>query len=142
MWVFEEQVDGQKLTEVINTKHENPKYLPGVPWMFCNALDSVLPFCNYVCQARARPRWQGAGAACRWVLPVVKIRQKEKTHHEPCTVLDRAVPAGCLSAAAVFSALLRCSYNSCRQQGTTRRDSGHRLGGAGVLWCRVCHPSA
>ncbi|RLN89052.1 hypothetical protein BBJ28_00026367, partial [Nothophytophthora sp. Chile5] len=29
MWVFEEQVDGQKLTEIINTKHENVKYLPG-----------------------------------------------------------------------------------------------------------------
>ncbi len=29
MWVFEEMVDGQKLTEIINTKHENVKYLPG-----------------------------------------------------------------------------------------------------------------
>lgn len=29
-WVFEEQVDGQKLTDIINTKHENVKYLPGV----------------------------------------------------------------------------------------------------------------
>ena len=31
MWTFEEMVDGQKLTEIINTKHENVKYLPGVP---------------------------------------------------------------------------------------------------------------
>ncbi|KNC53509.1 glycerol-3-phosphate dehydrogenase [NAD+] [Thecamonas trahens ATCC 50062] len=30
MWVFEEQVDGRKLTEIINEDHENPKYLPGV----------------------------------------------------------------------------------------------------------------
>ncbi|KAK3539441.1 hypothetical protein QTP70_008053 [Hemibagrus guttatus] len=29
MWVFEELVDGQKLTEIINTEHENVKYLPG-----------------------------------------------------------------------------------------------------------------
>ena len=29
MWVFEEMVDGQKLTEIINTRHENVKYLPG-----------------------------------------------------------------------------------------------------------------
>ncbi|XP_074126528.1 glycerol-3-phosphate dehydrogenase [NAD(+)], cytoplasmic [Sminthopsis crassicaudata] len=29
MWVFEEEVSGQKLTEIINTKHENVKYLPG-----------------------------------------------------------------------------------------------------------------
>ena len=35
MWVFEEMVDGpdgtkEKLTEVINTRHENVKYLPGI----------------------------------------------------------------------------------------------------------------
>ncbi len=29
MWVFEEEVDGQKLSEIINTKHENVKYLKG-----------------------------------------------------------------------------------------------------------------
>jgi len=29
MWVFEEMVNGRKLTEIINTKHENVKYLPG-----------------------------------------------------------------------------------------------------------------
>ena len=31
MWVYEEQIDGRNLTEVINEKHENPKYLPGIP---------------------------------------------------------------------------------------------------------------
>ncbi|KAK7681219.1 hypothetical protein QCA50_015606 [Cerrena zonata] len=30
MWVFEEKIDGTNLTEIINTKHENVKYLPGV----------------------------------------------------------------------------------------------------------------
>lgn len=30
MYVYEEMVDGQKLTEIINTKHENVKYLPGI----------------------------------------------------------------------------------------------------------------
>lgn len=30
MWVFEEEVDGKKLTEIINETHENVKYLPGV----------------------------------------------------------------------------------------------------------------
>eukprot|EP00929_Paragymnodinium_shiwhaense_P106738 TRINITY_DN7237_c0_g1_i5.p1 TRINITY_DN7237_c0_g1~~TRINITY_DN7237_c0_g1_i5.p1 ORF type:complete len:376 (-),score=94.26 TRINITY_DN7237_c0_g1_i5:290-1417(-) len=29
MWVFEEEVDGQKLTSIINTQRENVKYLPG-----------------------------------------------------------------------------------------------------------------
>ncbi|KAJ8385675.1 hypothetical protein AAFF_G00183880 [Aldrovandia affinis] len=29
MWVFEETVDGRKLTDIINTEHENVKYLPG-----------------------------------------------------------------------------------------------------------------
>uniref|UniRef100_UPI0025AE2109 glycerol-3-phosphate dehydrogenase [NAD(+)], cytoplasmic-like isoform X1 n=2 Tax=Doryrhamphus excisus TaxID=161450 RepID=UPI0025AE2109 len=29
MWVYEEMVSGRKLTEIINTEHENLKYLPG-----------------------------------------------------------------------------------------------------------------
>ncbi|XP_077468013.1 glycerol-3-phosphate dehydrogenase 1-like protein isoform X1 [Stigmatopora argus] len=29
LWVYEEMVDGKKLTEIINTQHENVKYLPG-----------------------------------------------------------------------------------------------------------------
>lgn len=29
MWVYEETVDGRRLTEIINTEHENVKYLPG-----------------------------------------------------------------------------------------------------------------
>ena len=33
MWVFEEQVDGKNLTDIINTEHENVKYLPvRAPW--------------------------------------------------------------------------------------------------------------
>lgn len=30
MWVFEEDINGKKLTEIINTEHENVKYLPEV----------------------------------------------------------------------------------------------------------------
>ncbi|KAK6458191.1 glycerol-3-phosphate dehydrogenase [Scheffersomyces xylosifermentans] len=30
MWVFEEDVNGRKLTEIINNDHENVRYLPGV----------------------------------------------------------------------------------------------------------------
>lgn len=29
MYVYEETIDGKKLTEIINTTHENVKYLPG-----------------------------------------------------------------------------------------------------------------
>jgi glycerol-3-phosphate dehydrogenase (NAD+) len=29
MYVYEEIVEGEKLSEIINTKHENVKYLPG-----------------------------------------------------------------------------------------------------------------
>ncbi|XP_029359576.1 glycerol-3-phosphate dehydrogenase 1-like protein [Echeneis naucrates] len=29
MWVFEEYVNGRKLTDIINMEHENIKYLPG-----------------------------------------------------------------------------------------------------------------
>jgi len=31
MWVFEEEVNGRKLSEIINQDHENVKYLPGRP---------------------------------------------------------------------------------------------------------------
>ncbi|GEQ67657.1 hypothetical protein JCM33374_g1322 [Metschnikowia sp. JCM 33374] len=30
MWVFEEKVNGRKLTEIINQDHENVRYLPGI----------------------------------------------------------------------------------------------------------------
>lgn len=30
MWVYEELVEGRKLTDIINTDHENVKYLPGI----------------------------------------------------------------------------------------------------------------
>lgn len=30
MWVFEEIIDGKKLTEIINETQENVKYLPGL----------------------------------------------------------------------------------------------------------------
>uniref|UniRef100_Q199U1 Glycerol-3-phosphate dehydrogenase [NAD(+)] n=1 Tax=Saccharomycopsis fibuligera TaxID=4944 RepID=Q199U1_SACFI len=30
MWVFQEKIDGENLTDIINTKHENVKYLPDV----------------------------------------------------------------------------------------------------------------
>ncbi|KAI8967107.1 glycerol-3-phosphate dehydrogenase [NAD+] [Mycotypha africana] len=30
MWVYEEKIDGRNLTEIINEKHENVKYLPGI----------------------------------------------------------------------------------------------------------------
>lgn len=30
MWVYEESINGTPLTELINTKHENSKYFPGI----------------------------------------------------------------------------------------------------------------
>ncbi|KAF1743090.1 hypothetical protein MXB_755 [Myxobolus squamalis] len=30
MWVLEEVFQGEKLSHIINTRHENPKYLPGI----------------------------------------------------------------------------------------------------------------
>jgi glycerol-3-phosphate dehydrogenase (NAD+) len=29
MYVYEEQVNGRNLSDIINATHENPKYLPG-----------------------------------------------------------------------------------------------------------------
>jgi len=45
MWVFEEMLDGKKLTEIINTTHENIKYLPGK-----KLPENVVSFeCVYMC---------------------------------------------------------------------------------------------
>lgn len=43
MYVFEEVVDGRKLSEIINTDHENVKYLPGykIP-------DNVVSNCMFI----------------------------------------------------------------------------------------------
>ena len=35
MWVFQENVDGKNLTDIINTEHENVKYLPVRPPARC-----------------------------------------------------------------------------------------------------------
>lgn len=45
MWVFEETVNGRKLTEIINTDHENVKYLPGhkLPPNVVSLKASILP---------------------------------------------------------------------------------------------------
>ena len=40
MWVYQEQVDGKNLTDIINTEHENVKYLP---------VRAVAPFINSAC---------------------------------------------------------------------------------------------
>jgi len=44
MYVYEEIVNGQKLTEIINTQHENIKYMPG-----CILPDNVVSI-NYKIQ--------------------------------------------------------------------------------------------
>jgi glycerol-3-phosphate dehydrogenase (NAD+) len=31
LWVFDEQIDGESLVDIINTRHENVRYLPGFP---------------------------------------------------------------------------------------------------------------
>ena len=43
MWVYEEQVDGKNLTEIINTEHENVKYLPGIKFTENIIADPDLP---------------------------------------------------------------------------------------------------
>lgn len=47
MYVYEEIFDGKKLTEIINSRHENPKYLPGhkLP-------DTIVAFADVVQTAR------------------------------------------------------------------------------------------
>jgi len=48
MWVFEEIVDGKKLTEIINETHENVKYLKGftIPKNVVRLVGQMLPHCT------------------------------------------------------------------------------------------------
>uniref|UniRef100_A0A183T2V0 Glycerol-3-phosphate dehydrogenase [NAD(+)] n=1 Tax=Schistocephalus solidus TaxID=70667 RepID=A0A183T2V0_SCHSO len=46
MWVYEEIVNGKKLTEIINTSHENIKYLPGIKLPFNLIADPDLANCT------------------------------------------------------------------------------------------------
>ena len=60
MWVYEEEVEGRKLTEIINTDHENVKCVatqraavvaPG-RWSQDGALAAILrPACTHTCLA-------------------------------------------------------------------------------------------
>jgi len=43
MWVYQEQVDGKNLTDIINTEHENVKYLPGIKFTENVVADPDLP---------------------------------------------------------------------------------------------------
>ena len=52
MWVFDEKVNGESLVKIINTVHENVKYLPGYRLpeslvAYANVVD-VLKTCNYL----------------------------------------------------------------------------------------------
>ena len=55
MYVYEETVDGKKLTDIINTEHENTKYLPGtklphnIVSMHFQVMDPVGIICGLVC---------------------------------------------------------------------------------------------
>jgi glycerol-3-phosphate dehydrogenase (NAD+) len=52
MWVFDEVVDGESLVKIINTKHENVKYLPGYPLpesiVAVSDITEVAKTCNYL----------------------------------------------------------------------------------------------
>lgn len=53
MYVYEEIINGKKLTEIINETHENVKYLPGhklPPNVVsnCNLSDLFFSFFNYI----------------------------------------------------------------------------------------------
>lgn len=58
MYVYEEMIDGRKLTEIINTEHENVKYLPGrslpenivrLPYISHFTIVSWPNECDYIC---------------------------------------------------------------------------------------------
>lgn len=47
MYTYEELVNGRKLTDIINTEHENVKYLPGY-----KLPENIVSLCHvYLCKA-------------------------------------------------------------------------------------------
>lgn len=48
MYMYEELVDGRKLTEIVNTEHENVKYLPGIKLPENVVSTYMLCFMNYI----------------------------------------------------------------------------------------------
>merc|ERR1719231_2035425 len=57
MWVCQEQVDGKNLTDIINTEHENVKYLPGIKFT-----ENVVADPDLARRARAR---RSSSSCCR-----------------------------------------------------------------------------
>uniref|UniRef100_A0A7S0EYM2 Glycerol-3-phosphate dehydrogenase [NAD(+)] n=1 Tax=Phaeocystis antarctica TaxID=33657 RepID=A0A7S0EYM2_9EUKA len=88
MWVFQENVDGKNLTDIINNEHENVKYLPGVKFTdnvvadpdLTNAVQGatllifVLPhqFLGRIC-----PQMTGMAKGCRAVSLIKGIEFKD-----------------------------------------------------------------
>ena len=61
MWVFEEEVNGKKLTEIINTEHENVKYLPvRLP---CELVPAARCASGALARRRLPRRWRSQRAA-------------------------------------------------------------------------------
>ncbi|XP_057889374.1 glycerol-3-phosphate dehydrogenase 1-like protein [Melospiza georgiana] len=84
MWVFEEDINGRKLTEIINTDHENVKYLPG-----CKLPDNVVAIPDL------REAVQDADLLV-FVIPHQFIQQvcDEITGHVPSTALGISLIKG------------------------------------------------
>merc|ERR1711988_834015 len=89
MWVFQEQVDGKNLTDIINSKHENVKYLPGIKFTdnviadpdLTNAVQDatmlvfVLP---HQFLTRTCPKMTGMAKGCKAISLIKGIEFEEK----------------------------------------------------------------
>ena len=62
MWVYEEEVDGRKLSAIINEQNENVKYLPGIK--VCASPARALPFSMYWFVCILRSACQGVSLSC------------------------------------------------------------------------------
>ena len=62
MWVYEEEVDGRKLSAIINEQNENVKYLPGIK--VCASPARALPFRMYWFVCILRSACQGVSFSC------------------------------------------------------------------------------
>jgi glycerol-3-phosphate dehydrogenase len=120
MWVFEEKIGDKKLTDIINTEHENVKYLPGAKFtpnlvagvVVCCTLGLAAGVCVYDDDARRHVRVRAVsdvaeavrGATCLVMCLPHQVRAV-------CGVAGRCSrdsPSHCVAAAAAAAAAAAC----------------------------------
>lgn len=140
MWVYEEMIDGRKLTEIINTEHENVKYLPGhkLPKNVVRVLTTYdwINLTLYSCQmwndVRVLKWHTQMNFDTRSLITQPQQREREMMKCELCTLMFEVMEVYCTllycthTVLCVWSEICCCVWtggSSWRHRGGRRRRS-------------------